>query len=374
MTALPRAGIAARPDHRGQDRARSQGGPAVSGTGRVVTCWNSKVEQKLNALVTVLEHVDQRLLHPQAETLVWDTGFGVLNDALGGGLRAGGLHMLAGSQGEGKTTFALQVARQAAYLGHPVVFFSFELEAESLLHKMVAAEAIGLNRESTLTVQHTRSVFEGTDGQSGGLPERLNRFPGGLDALARVNEYASRLMVHRSTTTHTNLAVINQIVTDVAALHGKPPLVVVDYLQKVRPARFIEDPEASVTAVVEGFKDLAIDHQCPVLAISSSEIEGLQPGHRLRARHMKGSASIAYEADVVLVLANKADVVARHHLMYGANNGDHFREWSVLTIEKNRSGRTGADLEFRKDFLHGRFVPEGTMVAEDLVDERVFVE
>jgi replicative DNA helicase len=76
----------------------------------------------------------------------------------------------------------------------------------------------------------------------------------------------------------------------------------------------------------------------------------------------------------VLVLANKADIVARHHLMYSAGNGEHFKGWSVLTLEKNRSGSAGAELEFRKDFGRGRFVPDGSVVTEKLVDERVFVE
>jgi replicative DNA helicase len=46
----------------------------------------------------------------------------------------------------------------------------------------------------------------------------------------------------------------------------------------------------------------------------------------------------------------------------------------VLTVEKNRSGRAGAELEFRKDFGRGRFVPDGAVVSEKLVDERVYVE
>ena len=111
-----------------------------------------------------------------------------------------------------------------------------------------------------------------------------------------------------------------------------------------------------------------------MLAISASDRAGLEPGTRMRARNMRGSTSLAYEADVVLILSNKANVVARHHLMYAANNGEHFKGWSVVTVEKNRSGRTGGEVEFRKHFECGRFVPEGQVVSEKLVDERVFTE
>lgn len=327
----------------------------------------------LTPLDQVLERVDNRLLSPEADVRIWGTGFPLLDDALGGGLRAGSLNLLAGSQGEGKTTFALQIARQCAKAGQPVVFFSYELEAEVLLQKMLAGECAEQDVETPASVYQVRAAFEGSDGGAGGLPERMARYEGGLDALAAVSEYADRLHIHRSTTTSTNLELIHQTVKEVAALHGQAPLVVVDYLQKVRPTVHMEEEQA-VTHVTERLKDVAIEFSCPVLSISASDRAGLEPGQRMRARNMKGSTALAYEADVVLILANKADIVARHHLMYSANNGEHFRDYSVLTVEKNRSGRTGAEVEFRKQFTHGRFLPQGTVVTEDLVDERVFVE
>jgi len=326
----------------------------------------------LTPLDQVLERVDSRLLSPENDVRLWSTGFPLLDDALGGGLRAGALNLLAGSQGEGKTTFALQVARETARARRPVVFFSFELEAEVLLQKLIASEAAD-RASNPISVYQVRAAFEGTDEAAGGLPERLGRFPGGIDALAAVSDYSGSMLIHRSTTTATNLDVIARTVKEVMAEHGEPPLVVVDYLQKVRPRDPMEEEQA-VTHVTERLKDVAIEFDCPVLAISASDRAGLEPGQRMRARNMKGSTALAYEADVVLILANKADIVARHHLMYAANNGEHFKSYSVLTIDKNRSGRTGAEIEFKKEFASGRFVPEGNVVSEDLVDERVFTE
>jgi len=46
----------------------------------------------------------------------------------------------------------------------------------------------------------------------------------------------------------------------------------------------------------------------------------------------------------------------------------------VLTIEKNRSGHGGGELEFKKRFEQGRFDTTGNNVTEKLVDERVFTE
>jgi replicative DNA helicase len=46
----------------------------------------------------------------------------------------------------------------------------------------------------------------------------------------------------------------------------------------------------------------------------------------------------------------------------------------VLSIEKNRSGLDGVDLEFRKRLDQARFETDGSLVEERLLDDRVFVE
>ncbi len=45
-----------------------------------------------------------------------------------------------------------------------------------------------------------------------------------------------------------------------------------------------------------------------------------------------------------------------------------------MTIEKNRHGVDGVELEFRKAFAEGRFDASGQYVVEQLIEERVFTE
>jgi replicative DNA helicase len=196
--------------------------------------------------------------------------------------------------------------------------------------------------------------------------------PAGVDALAKVANYSEMLFVHRSTGTRTDLAAIENAIEAVRELAGTTPLVIVDYLQKVKSPH--DDEEASTTQVVEGLKDLAIDISAPVLAIAAAEKEALRRGKRMRANDLRGSSALAYEADVVLVLNNKFDIVARHHLTYDLGNADRFREYAVLTVEKNRFGRDGAVLQFRTRFDQGRYESQGSEVKEQLIDERVFRE
>jgi replicative DNA helicase len=150
--------------------------------------------------------------------------------------------------------------------------------------------------------------------------------------------------------------------------------VIVDYLQKVKVPHGPADESERITVVVEGLKDLALDIDVPILAVVASDKEGLNVGKRMRVNNLRGSSALAYEADTVLLMNNKYDVVARHHLVYNIGNAERFRQWAIISIEKNRNGQGGVDMEFLKRFEQGRFDTEGRMVSEQLVDERVFVE
>ena len=86
------------------------------------------MDQKLTSLTTVVERTDVRLRSPEAEVRIWPTGFPILDESIGGGFRAGALNVLAGPQGQGKSTMALQMCRNAASAGCAAVMFSFELE------------------------------------------------------------------------------------------------------------------------------------------------------------------------------------------------------------------------------------------------------
>ena len=329
------------------------------------------MDDKLTTVSTVLARTEERLRTGRhAAERVWSTGYVGLDPVIGGGLRSGGLCLLAGPQGLGKTTFAVQLTRNVVREGRPVVYFSYEHDPEDLIEKLVALEAGELDDTDQARLTAIRAAFDAASG--GTIEERLDAVPGGNEALARVRKYADLLYVHRSTGSATDLAAIRKAVDTTHHVTGLSPMVVVDYLQKVLVPEGPAEEAERTTTVVEGLKDLAIDASVPVLAIVAADKIGLETGRRMRVNHLRGSSALAYEADVVLILNSKYDIVARHHLTYDLHNAERFREWAVLTVEKNRFGRDGVELEFRKRFDQGRFEAEGRSVTEQLVDERVF--
>jgi len=321
-------------------------------------------------LLQVLEDADEVLSSGgAAAAATWPTGLTPLDDVLGGGLRAGELTLVGGAQGLGKTTFALQIARNVAATGGSALYVCYEHREQDVLERLLGME-LGLHGGlEALTLAQVRRACALDGPGSGGLLERLGREPAGVEALQALSAYAPRLHVATVTGTRTGLDDVRELVRGIG---GQRPLVVVDYLQKVRVPGDHAGEDERVTVVVEGLKDLALETDLPVLAIVASDKAGLDG--RTRLHHLRGSTALAYEADVALLLNDKFAVVARHHLMYGTTNAEHYRSWAVCSVEKNRSGRGGVDLEFRKRFEHGHFDPVGGHVAEQLVDDRIHVD
>lgn len=299
------------------------------------------------------------------------TGFTPLDGYLGGGLRPGELTLLGGPQGLGKTTFAMQLARNVASSGRDVVVFSFEHDETTLLARLVSLEA-GLRAVGDPV--HHRFVRAALDqqGAADGFGARLGPDGGGAAAVEAVRRYGSRVHLRQATGRATT---VEDVRTALSAFSGQErPVVVVDYLQKVAVEAAPETEDQRVALVVESLKDMAMELSVPVFAVVAVDKSGLASRGRLRVHHLRGSSALAYEPDVVLMLNDKYDIVARHHLMYDVGNAERFREWAVVSIEKNRGGLDHVDLQFRKRFEVSMFEPEGELVAEQLVDERVHVE
>ena len=330
-------------------------------------------KQPVVSLRDVLERADKAAKAGEsAGAAVYATGFHPLDTYLGGGLRSGELALLGGPQGLGKTTFALQVARNAALAGNDVVYFSFEHDEVTIMTRLVALEAGLREGADAVSLRTVRLAVDTSDLSPEGLAGRLAGPGGGADAVKAVGEYADRFLIHRSDGKHTSAEAIREVVAGYAKGGDNGPLVVVDYIQKVNAPQ--QDENERTTVVVEALKDLALELDVPVLAIVAADKEGLATRGRLRVFHLRGSSALAYEADVVLMLNDKYDVVARHHLVYDVANAERFRGWVVVTIEKNRSGLDRIDLEFKKVFEQGRFDTEGSTVTEQLTDERVYTE
>ncbi len=334
----------------------------------------TEARDPLRSLAEVLDATDALLAAGRRATAwTWPTGFPLLDTYLGGGLRAGELCLLGGPQGLGKTTFVLQVARNVVRAGGAAVVMSYEHDAPTLLERLVALEAGTVQGIDGPPMRRVREALQGDRRGAGTLESRLAGTLGGAEAVSALRSYGDRLMLHRSLGSSTDLEAVRAAVVDTVERTGRRPLLIVDYLQKV----FVpdaSDEEERVTRVVEGLKDLALALEVPVLAVVAADLEGLTAGRRIRIHHLRGSSALAYEPDVILTLNDKHEIVAKHHLVYDPSSAERFRQFVVLSIEKNRSGLDAIDLQLRKRFEQARYETDAEAVNEQLVDERVYTE
>ena len=307
-------------------------------------------------------------------------GLAPLDRMLGGGLRPGELMLIGGAQGTGKTTMALQMARNVAASGQAyVLYLNFEHDDADMLNQLIAMESVLPHLPNTkpstgaVKIQDVRAeVIRAWT--RGGEHEQVDlaASPRLRSAIERIARYGNNLYLLRGSQTASTVENLRELIDIHRRKSGERRMVlIVDYLQKV--PQIPEPPSESekVTFVVNGLKDIALTEKVPTIAIVAADKEGLKAA-RLRNHHLRGSSAINYEADVILILNEKYQIVAKVNIEFNPYQAQRFRDWIVASIEKNRSGADNIDVEYHKHFEFSCFDPTGRPVQEKLIEERLY--
>src|SRR3954451_12385289 len=303
-------------------------------------------------------------------------GFTPLDKTIGTGLRTGELLLIGGAQGTGKTTMALQMARNVASGGQAnVLYICFEHDEQYLLNRLIAAESALAHlphKTGAIKIQDVRKEILGTWMAEGGGTQNLTSNPRLRPSLDRIARYGQNLFLLRGSQTASTVDNIRRLVRQHRELSGdRRLLVVVDYLQKVPVIPEPNTEAEKVTYVVNGLKDVALSEDVPMIAIVAPAKEALRAA-RLRNYHLRGSSAINYEADVILILNEKYQIVAKVNIEFNPYQAQRFRDWVICTVEKNRAGQDNIDLEYEKHFDFSCFDPTGRPVQEKLIEERLY--
>jgi replicative DNA helicase len=307
------------------------------------------------------------------------TGFVPLDKTIGGGMRPGELMLIGGAQGAGKTTMALQMARNIAAGGQgAVLYICFEHEEEYLIQRLIAMESALAHlpqKSGAVKIQDVKKEVLGsyTASAETGTRAKLGANPRLRPSLERIARYGSNLYLMRGTATSSTIENIRDLVADARTTDGQRVVLVVDYLQKVPVIPEPADEAEKVTRVVNGLKDIALALEIPVIAIVAADREGLK-AKRLRNHHLRGSSALNYESDIILIMNDKYHIVAKVNIEFNPYQAQRYRDWVVVTVEKNRGGQDNVDLEYEKLFEYSCFDPTGRVTAEKLIEERLYNE
>jgi replicative DNA helicase len=307
-------------------------------------------------------------------------GLAPLDKMLGGGLRPGELMLIGGAQGTGKTTMALQMARNIAASGQAyVLYVNFEHDDADMLNRLIAMESAlphlpntkpstGAVKINDVRAEVIRSWSRSREGEAADLAASPKLKP----AIDRIARYGNNLYLLRGSATASTVDNLRELIDMHRRKSGERRLVLmIDYLQKVPQIPEPPSETEKVTFVVNGLKDIALTEKVPTIAIVAADKEGLKAA-RLRNHHLRGSSAINYEADVILILNEKYQIVAKVNIEFNPYQAQRFRDWIVASVEKNRSGADNLDIEYHKHFDFSCFDPTGRPVQEKLIEERLY--
>jgi archaellum biogenesis ATPase FlaH len=305
-----------------------------------------------------------RLLRPdRAEELssphdLRATGFSALDTLLAGGLAPEELVIVGGRPGVGKSVALVQWARNLAHAGRNVVLACYEhselvVMAQLLLIEVGESVASGVESVAARSAVDQLIAGRKTWEQTIAADRTLAFAASHLDLIAdRISILDRR---GRSGGFETLSDAVEVADADV---------LIVDHLQKVG---------GSAGNVAIECKQLAVETSTTVVAAATSSDDGIS-NRRLRQAGLIDAATIAHEADIEILLNDKMPIVSRNHSAFDSVRAESFRSQVVFSVEKNRRGTAGVDLEFTRDFAHRRFHSNGGFVSERLIDDILVLE
>ena len=195
------------------------------------------------------------------------------------GLNKSDLIILGARPGMGKTSFALNIARNVAMnAGKTVCFFSLEMTRDQLAQRMLSSEA-GIKSEKLRT--------------------------GELDAdewtrLAQAGDNLSKAEIYFD---ETSTITVPQMKAKLRRMK-KFDLVIIDYLGLMKSAKPVENRALEVQSITQSLKIMAKELRVPVIVCAqlSRNVEVKGKSHKPALSDLRESGSIEQDADIVLFL------------------------------------------------------------------------
>ena len=227
------------------------------------------------------------------------------------GFQNGDLIIIAGRPGMGKTSFALNMMRNAAIDSNKKIgFFSLEMANDQLAMRLLCAEA---RVDSNLV-------------RSGNLPKsQYKNLSLAVGPLSKADIYlddtpALSILELR--------AKARRLKNDVDA-----DMIIVDYLQLMQGPKGLENRQQEIATISRSMKALAKELDVPIVALSqlSRAVENRTGSKRPQLSDLRESGAIEQDADVVIFLFRP----------WVYSNEDEDEGKAEIIIAKQRNGPTG---------------------------------
>jgi replicative DNA helicase len=265
------------------------------------------------ALAEAFDRIDQLHKHEGGTLRGIPTGFVDLDNKLAG-LQKSDYILLAARPSLGKTTLALDIARHIGVNEKKTVgIFSLEMSAPQVVDRILCAQA-GIDLWKLRTGRLSSKGDE-------------NDFTKIQEAIGVLSE--SSIFIDDSAS-----STVLEIKTKARRLQAEfgLDLIIVDYIQLIRPMSNYESPVQQMTEISRSLKALARELNIPVLAVSQlSRASEQREDKRPKLSDLRDSGSLEQDADVVLL-------IFREDL---AHKNSEQKNIAEIIIAKHRNGPIG---------------------------------
>jgi replicative DNA helicase len=231
-------------------------------------------------------------------------------DEITSGFQNSDLILIAARPAIGKTSFALNIALNAALKQFPTAIFSLEMSRMQIVNRLIACAApveLVKIRDGNLDADDWRSI--------GYTLGPLSKAPIYIDDNASTNllEMTSKLRKLK--------------------LEKGLGLVIIDYLQLMESRKKADNRQQEISEISRGLKIMAKELNVPVIALSQlSRAPELRNDHRPVLSDLRESGAIEQDADLVMFLY-------REELYNEETDKKNIVE---VIVAKHRNGRTGS--------------------------------
>jgi replicative DNA helicase len=211
------------------------------------------------------------------------SGFPGLDNILSG-LQRSDLVLLGARPSVGKTSFALDIARNAALDNYKVGVFSLEMSAEQIVDRVIAAQS-----QVPLWRLRTGRIQDETE---------FAMIQQALSTLSNINLFVED-------TPSPNILHIRSMARKLQLEYGLD-LLVIDYLQLIMPTTSSDSMVQQTTEISRNLKSLARELNVPILALSQLSRGVEQREIKIpRLSDLRESGSLEQDSDVVMFIYRK---------------------------------------------------------------------
>ena len=269
------------------------------------------------AITEVYNHLDEMSRRP-GKLPGLPTGFSDL-DRMIGGLNNSDLILLASRPGMGKTSIALNIAREAIKdSDKTVVIFQLEMSSQQLAMRLLSGEALVDNKKLRM------GTLSDDD---------WDRIAGAATSLTK-----SRILIDDNSD-----ITVSEMKAKCRRVGSTLGLVVIDYLQLMRSGKRNENRVQEVAEISRSLKIMAKDLNVPVLCLSQlSRGPESRQDKRPMLSDLRESGSIEQDADIVLFI---------YRPDYYPDAKPDTKNKAEVIVAKNRHGEIGkVELQWEGQF------------------------